>query len=68
MTDSLDVPTPYGPARLHLDRAGGARPAGLLVLGHGAGGGVTASDLLAVTAAGLALGWAVVRVEQPYRV
>lgn len=64
----MEVPTPYGPARIHLDRPGDGPPVGLLVLGHGAGGGVTAPDLLAVTAAGLGLGCAVVRVEQPYRV
>jgi predicted alpha/beta-hydrolase family hydrolase len=38
------------------------------VLGHGAGGGVEAPDLLAVTAAALDAGWTVARVEQPYRV
>jgi len=38
------------------------------VLGHGAGGGVEAPDLLAVTSAALDLGWTVARVEQPYRV
>ena len=40
----------------------------LAVLGHGAGGGVGAADLLAVTAALEASGWTVARVEQPYRV
>jgi predicted alpha/beta-hydrolase family hydrolase len=38
------------------------------VLGHGAGGGVGAPDLLAARDAALALGIAVVLVEQPYRV
>jgi uncharacterized protein len=38
------------------------------VLGHGAGGGVGAADLVAVTTALAAAGWAVARVEQPYRV
>ena len=41
---------------------------GCLVLGHGAGGGVDAPDLLAARAAGRALGLQVVRVEQPWRV
>ena len=40
----------------------------LLVLGHGAGGGVDAPDLLAARDAGLAAGLQVVRVEQPWRV
>jgi predicted alpha/beta-hydrolase family hydrolase len=38
------------------------------VLGHGAGGGVGAGDLVAVTGAALALDIAVALVEQPYRV
>lgn len=48
----------------------GARVAvpGALVLGHGAGGGIGAPDLVAVTAAATGLGLAVVLVEQPYRV
>ena len=41
---------------------------GRLVLGHGAGGGIDAPDLLAVRDAALALGLQVVRVEQPWRV
>lgn len=60
-----EIDTPSGPARAHLSR-GGSR--GLVVLGHGAGGGVEASDLLAVTAALRGDGWTVARVEQPYRV
>jgi hypothetical protein len=39
-----------------------------VLLGHGAGGGVEAPDLLAVTAALSTAGWTVARVEQPYRV
>ena len=38
------------------------------MLGHGAGGGVAARDLVAVTAAAQAAGVAVALVEQPYRV
>jgi predicted alpha/beta-hydrolase family hydrolase len=59
-----DVPTRTGPARYVLEGAG----EGLLVLGHGAGGGVEAVDLLAARDAALALGWRVARVEQPWRV
>ena len=56
--------TSSGPARLH-DDGHGAR---VLALGHGAGGGPDAPDLLAARDAALALGWRVVRVEQPWRV
>ncbi len=38
------------------------------MLGHGAGGGVDAPDIRAAARAALAAGWAVARVEQPYRV
>jgi uncharacterized protein len=60
------VETPHGPARVHLREAEDARSA--LVLGHGAGGGVTAPDLVAATEAALAEGISVALVEQPYRV
>jgi predicted alpha/beta-hydrolase family hydrolase len=60
------VETPHGPARVHLRRAEGARAA--LVLGHGAGGGVKAPDLVVATEAALAEGVSVALVEQPYRV
>ena len=38
------------------------------MLGHGAAGGVTARDLVAVTGVALAVGVSVALVEQPYRV
>jgi predicted alpha/beta-hydrolase family hydrolase len=60
----LDVETPHGPARAHLQAADA--PAGALVLGHGAGGGVTARDLVAVTTAARSAGVSVALVEQPY--
>ncbi|MGH3094866.1 MAG: alpha/beta hydrolase family protein [Streptosporangiales bacterium] len=59
------VQTPAGPAAVTLD--GLAEPAGLLVLGHGAGGGVDARDLVAVRDDALTAGYAVARVTQPYR-
>ncbi len=43
-------------------------PTALLLLGHGAGGGVDSADLAEVAAAALAAGYAVARVTQPYRV
>jgi len=62
----LDVDTPHGPARVHLHTVD--EPAGALVLGHGAGGGVAARDLVAATKAAQASGVSVALVEQPYRV
>jgi predicted alpha/beta-hydrolase family hydrolase len=63
----LALDTPRGAARVHVDVP--PAPARLLlVLGHGAGGGVGAPDLLAVRAAALATGAVVALVEQPYRV
>ena len=60
------VETPHGAAHAHVQRA--AAPRGALVLGHGAGGGVTARDLVAVTDAALGERVSVGLVEQPYRV
>ena len=62
----LEFDTPHGTARAHLHPADAPRAA--LVLGHGAGGGVTAPDLVAATAAALAERVTVALVEQPYRV
>jgi len=65
LDEAFEVPTPTGPARVSV-AAGGS--AGLLCLGHGAGGGTDAPDLVAVTSAAVSAGWTVARVEQPYRV
>jgi predicted alpha/beta-hydrolase family hydrolase len=62
------IDTPRGPARAHLSLPDTQAPAGALILGHGAGGGVGAPDLQAAERAVLAGGWAVALVEQPYRV
>jgi predicted alpha/beta-hydrolase family hydrolase len=62
----LTIDTPHGPARAELHCAPEGR-AGLL-LGHGAGGGVGAPDLVAATRAAVAAGVHVALVEQPYRV
>ncbi|MGN9812189.1 alpha/beta hydrolase family protein [Micromonospora sp. BQ11] len=67
MTVTDEILTPRGPARVDTDVPAGA-PAALLVLGHGAGGGVDAPDLLALRDAAVAAGVVVVRVTQPYRV
>lgn len=63
---AVELPTRHGAAVAHVHAAAGAH--GVLVLGHGAGGGVGAPDLVSVTGAAFAAGWSVVLVEQPYRV
>jgi predicted alpha/beta-hydrolase family hydrolase len=65
--DVTEVDTPHGPARVHLRRPD-RTPTGLLMLGHGAGGGVTAGDLQAAATVALAAGMAAALIEQPYRV
>ena len=65
--EPVEVATPHGPARLHVHRPDGTAR-GTLVLGHGAGGGVGAPDLVAASGAALGLGITVVLTEQPYRV
>ncbi len=62
----IELDTPHGPACVHLEAADA--PCGAVVLGHGAGGGVTAPDLKAAAAVAGALGYTVALVEQPYRV
>jgi predicted alpha/beta-hydrolase family hydrolase len=64
---TIEIATPHGPARAHLTSAG-STATGLLVLGHGAGGGTSARDLAATAATALAMSWSVALVEQPYRV
>ncbi len=63
---AMELDTPHGPARAHLHPAD--EPVAALVLGHGAGGGVGAPDLVATTKAAQAAGFSVALVEQPYRV
>lgn len=60
------VETPRGRARIHFH--GVDAPRAGLILGHGAGGGVGAPDLIAAGDAARSSGVAVVFVEQPYRV
>lgn len=66
LPEMLELETPRGPARVHLHPV--EEPRAALVLGHGAGGGVGAPDLVAATAAALAASVTVALVEQPYRV
>ena len=62
--ETLD--TPHGPARAHLHPVDEPRLA--VVLGHGAGGGVTAKDLVRATRAANEAGASVALIEQPYMV
>jgi predicted alpha/beta-hydrolase family hydrolase len=66
MGQILDFETPHGPARARLLAA--EDPAGALILGHGAGGGIGAPDLLAASDAANSARFTAVLVEQPYRV
>jgi uncharacterized protein len=66
MTPTVEIETPRGTARAHLHPADD--PSAALVMGHGAGGGVEAPDLLAARDAALDEGVSVALVEQPYRV
>src|SRR5436189_2771884 len=62
----MRLKTPHGPARAHLHEA--EDPVGALILGHGAGGGISAPDLAGVTKAAVERSLTVALVEQPYRV
>jgi predicted alpha/beta-hydrolase family hydrolase len=62
----MEISTVAGPAQVQVDEV--ARPKFLLMLTHGAGGGVASTDLMAARQAGLDIGGAVARVLQPYRV
>ena len=62
----LEIDTPHGPARAELHCAEEGRAA--LLLGHGAGGGIGAPDLVAATRGATEAGVHVALIEQPYRV
>jgi predicted alpha/beta-hydrolase family hydrolase len=64
--ETLEIGTPFGTAKAHVNSAAGSRAA--LVLGHGAGGGVQAKDLVEVARVAHSVGLSVALVEQPYRV
>lgn len=68
-SEILDLETPKGTARVHrYPAAGTTDPLGVIVLGHGAGGGPNAPDLQAVAQAAPEVGLTVILTEQPYRV
>ena len=62
----IAVDTPHGRANVHFHPVESLHAA--LVLGHGAGGGVTAPDLETARDVALSEGLSVALVEQPYRV
>ena len=62
----MKISTEAGPAQVELDRP--ATATFLLMMTHGAGGGVDSRDLLAVRDVAVGLGGVVARVLQPYRV
>ncbi len=63
-TALMEVDTPEGPGRWHVDAAVDAHA--VLLLGHGAGGGVTAMDLALLARELPARGITVARFEQPW--
>jgi hypothetical protein len=64
---ALTIATTEGDARARVTMPE-REPAGAVMLGHGAGGGVDAPDIRAAARAALDGGWAVALVEQPYRI
>ncbi len=64
-SEIISVGTPQGPARFYVSR--GEEQRAVLVLGHGAGGGVYAMDLDLLARRGPELGVTVLRFEQPWR-
>jgi len=64
--NSLTFDTPRGPAGIRVTDPAGP-PVSLLVLGHGAGGGVDAPDLTRIHDVAVAAGLRVALVTQPYR-
>lgn len=67
MTTRVEIETPSGTAWADVDAPDGD-PAGVLYIGHGAGGGVEAPDIRAARDGGLAANLVVARITQPYRV
>ncbi|SDR86568.1 alpha/beta hydrolase family protein [Microlunatus soli] len=66
MTTIIEADTPEGPGRFHVAAAEDERA--LLIMGHGAGGGIDAVDLSVLASRLPARGISVARFEQPWRV
>ena len=64
--EAIEIETPHGLARAHLQPVDGAWA--WLAIGHGAGGGVQAPDIQAAAKVAGEEGVSVALVEQPYRV
>ncbi len=64
-SEIIAVDTPQGPGRFFVDAA--TETSALVILGHGAGGGVTATDLELLARRLPEAGVTVVRFEQPWR-
>ncbi len=63
----MEIETPTGTAWADVEQPDGD-PVAVVFIGHGAGGGVEAPDVLATRDAALAGGHLVARITQPYRV
>jgi predicted alpha/beta-hydrolase family hydrolase len=63
----VEIPTPSGPAWADVEAPDGDAVA-VTFIGHGAGGGVEAPDVLAARDAARSAGHVVARITQPYRV
>lgn len=66
--DVVEVETPHGPGRLTIAEPAGGSVRAVLALGHGAGGGIEAVDLVTLARLLPERGIAVARYEQPWRV
>ncbi|MFT4109134.1 MAG: hydrolase, partial [Propionicimonas sp.] len=66
LTEALSVETPDGPGELRVDAA--TEATAMLLLGHGAGGGVDAWDLALLARELPASGISVLRYRQPWLV
>jgi uncharacterized protein len=64
----VEIMTGEGPAWAEIGQPAAGRPAFLLALTHGAGGGPSTPDVLAVAAAAAPLGAWMALITQPYRV
>ena len=62
---TVELDTAQGPGRIVISPA--VRPVAILALGHGAGGGIDAPDLVVLADRLPAVGITVLRVEQPWR-
>ncbi|MFN8031062.1 MAG: alpha/beta family hydrolase [Dermatophilaceae bacterium] len=68
MPEARQIETPGGPGRAFTYAASGPDPLATVVLGHGAGGGLGASDLVLLARALPERGYRVILIEQPWKV